>query len=141
MPVLPLRPPKRATIWPHTDEVIAGNGLTGSTPGGSGTLFSYWPQVTPAINNERRNFFFLRSGTYTLRIKVLKTTSGGIATVYIDGVSQGTVDCYNNSTLESTLTISITVTTDGWHELRFIIASKNASSSNYNFMAECYDIF
>jgi len=142
MPVFAPRPPKRATIWPNTDRVVAGNGIVGSGPDGTTYCrFSYWTQSAPAINDERSNSFFLRAGTYTFRLRGLTTSTAGIATIYIDGVSQGTIDMYAAAAASGAGTLAITVTTDGYHTLNIKMASKNASSSNYNCFAECYDIY
>lgn len=142
MPVFAPRPPKRATIWPETDRVVAGNAIAGSGPDGTSyTRHSYWAQSAAAINDERSNSFFLRAGTYTFRLRGLTTNAAGIATVYVDGVSQGTIDMYAVSAASGVGTLSIAVLTDGYHTLNLKMASKNGSSSNYNLFAECYDIY
>ena len=142
MPVFAPRPPKRATIWPNTDRVVAGNAISGSGPDGTSyARFSYWAQAAAAINDERSNSFFLRAGTYTFRLRGLTTNAAGIATIYIDGVSQGTIDMYAAAAASGAGTLSITVVGDGYHKLNIKMASKNGSSSNYSLFAECYDIY
>lgn len=142
MPVLAPRPPKRATIWPNTDRVVAGNAIAGSGPDGTSYCrFSYWPQSAAAINDERSNSFFLRAGSYTFRLRGLTTSASGIATIYIDGVSQGTIDMYAGAAASAANTLAITVISDGYHTLNIKMASKNGSSSNYSLFAECYDIY
>lgn len=134
--------PKRATIWPHTDTVITGNAISGAGPDGTAYCrFSYWSQSASAINDERSNSFVLAAGSYTFRLRSLRTTSAGIATVYVDGVSQGTIDFYNGSADSYAGTLAITVVGDGYHKLNIKMATKNGSSGGYTLYPECYDIY
>lgn len=133
--------PTRYTFWPHTDTVVAGNALVGATPSGSGTLFSYWTQSTPALNDERTNGCMLRAGTYTMTFWYYRISSAAVMTVYIDGVSQGTLDMYNAvAAANSVATMSVTVVGDGYHKITLKATSKNASSTNYNMFLHVYDI-
>jgi hypothetical protein len=84
----------------------------------------------------------LRAGSYTLKLIYYGINSAAIATIYIDGVSQGTVDMYDaGSTPIKISTLAITVVGDGYHKINLKVASKNASSSNYNMFMQCYNIY
>jgi len=53
---------------------------------------------------------------------------------YLDGGLIADDDWYGTSTYNiAKATTSITVSTDGWHELHWIVYGKNASSSDYYF--------
>jgi hypothetical protein len=63
----------------------------------------------------------------------------GIATVYVDGVSQGTIDTYSSGSLLNQIgTLSINIPTDGIHTLTFTVTGKNGSSSGYGFVISAW---
>ena len=81
------------------------------------------------------NNVLLASGTYTLTVFRGKNTSYGKFDVYVDGVKVTSTphDFYNSSFVESNLdTAGIVIHSDGVHEIKFLNAGKNASSSGYN---------
>jgi len=73
------------------------------------------------------------AGTWTVEILFKKAASHGIASVQLDSVEQGTIDMYNASdSVNFTDTVTgIDVAQTGSHTLRFKMATKNGSSSNY----------
>ena len=84
--------------------------------------------------NDQINYTFdsTSSGTFTLSILGSTTSNSGISTVYIDGVSQGTLDWYSGSSVYNVVkTLSITLTTSGLHTLSFKMATQNGSSNGY----------
>jgi hypothetical protein len=84
------------------------------------------------INNESTWTVPLQAGTYTFGLVHRKDTNRGIYTVSLDGSTIATIDGYNATGLETfTETTGVTIATDGSHSLRFLMASKNASSSAY----------
>lgn len=86
-----------------------------------------------AQDNEATFNFNARAGTYTLEVLHKAGASRGIADVYIDGVLQGTkIDQYGASNVARRETIAgIVIPTDGDHTIRFVMATKNASSTGY----------
>lgn len=74
----------------------------------------------------------LRSGTWRLDVLHYKFTDAGIYTVSFDGSDVGTIDEYAGSggAARSSIT-GITVSDSGRVTVRFTMATKNASSSNY----------
>lgn len=121
--------PKRATMWHNDSLVLVGNALGRNI---TSTWYSDRAYQSPgAINDAFTNGFLLAAGSYTLAIYCQPSTDNGIITWYVDGVSQGTTDHYNGSTTDDRKTLAITVTTDGWHVLEGVVASKNGSSSGY----------
>lgn len=79
----------------------------------------------------------LNAGTWTMNMMHGRNTTHGIATVYLDGSSIGTVDAYGSISNNNVSAISsIAVSTSGKHVLRIVIATKNASSSSYFFLLQ-----
>lgn len=76
----------------------------------------------------------LAAGTWTITIGHAENTSYGIYTVSLDGSSVGTVDGYNASATSNVVdTITgVTVATTGKKRLLLKMATKNASSTNYD---------
>ncbi len=123
--------PKRATLWHDESTVITGNAIATDTSG-SGRYTTRAYQNAPAINDEFTNGMYLEAGTYTLSVLGQSNTNCGQVTWYIDGVSAVSAqDWYAASGAFATKTASVTVSTDGWHVLKGIVAGKHASSSNY----------
>lgn len=110
----------------------------------AGALYLNAGQVydsTPAINNYIAWKVHLAAGTWTFRFLFDKTAASGISTVSLGGSTIATVDAYNGSTTrnnESTTT-GIVVAATGVYELKFLQASKNASSSNYGWYLNAMD--
>lgn len=71
-------------------------------------------------------------GTYVLKLLHDRATNRGIYTVTLDGASLGTIDGYNASPdLAVSALSSFTVSTTGIVPVRFAMATRNASSSNF----------
>lgn len=125
------RYPRRASMFHRDSIVITGNALTINLDA-SQQMSHYAFQNAAAINDEFSQSFWLEAGTYTLKYTCLTASASGIITWYVDGESQGTVDGYSAGTTYNVVkTLSITVRTSGYHVLRGVTASKNASSSGY----------
>lgn len=73
------------------------------------------------------------AGTYTVALAAQKTTGSGILDILIDGVSLGTVDLYNGSTVTSyyTATTSYAPSSTALVTVKLLLNGKNASSSGY----------
>lgn len=94
----------------------------------------YYQSGSPAVNDEISYEVWAPKGSGNVNVFVTTATIMGIITVYLDGVSLGTIDCYSGSTAYNVVkTLSATVTTTGMHTLRFLVTSKNASASAYYF--------
>jgi len=123
--------PQRATMWHDEATVITGNALAiiyiTST-----NIASHAYQNTAADGDSFSNSFFLKAGTYTF--SVIGTTAGaaGRADWYIDGVKEVSLqDWYGSTAWGVTKTASVTVATDGYHQLIGTVNGKHASSSDY----------
>lgn len=99
----------------------------------SGQIPSIGNITNPTQNDYAEWTVYLLAGTYNMRVPTVKTSASGIATFTLDGgASLGTSDLYNATTGLSTASINnIVVATPGWHTLRVIAATKNASSTGY----------
>lgn len=86
-----------------------------------------------ALNDEIAIPFFARStDAVTLNIRGATYSDGGIATIYIDGASQGTIDWYSASVSYNVIrTISITPARVGMNIIGIKLTSKDGSSSAY----------
>lgn len=81
----------------------------------------------------------LPAGTCTLKFWHYRGSDRGIFTVYLDGVSQGTVDSHNATQDGQLSSVTLTVATTDVHTLEFKMATKNASSSSYKgYLGRCY---
>lgn len=67
----------------------------------------------------------------TLNYRCMPNTHHGIITVYVEGVSQGTIDEYGASGHNVIKTLSITPARAGLNVFRLKVTGKNASSSGY----------
>lgn len=122
---------ERVELFPFDFKVITGNAFLLNF-GASWLNNQLITQNTAAINDEIRARFFLKAGNYTLHIAGKTDTLYGIATYYVDTVSQGSLDWYTGGAVNNVIkTIPITVVGSGWHTLNIKVASKNVSSSNY----------
>jgi hypothetical protein len=81
----------------------------------------------------------LAAGTWDCHFHVRKSTNTGIITLNQDGASQGTVDTYAAAAAYAKVSITgWTVSATGKKRMQILMATKNASSSNY--IAELYAI-
>lgn len=85
-----------------------------------------------AQNDELQYKFFHKAGSFTLVILTATGTNVAIYTISIDGVSQGTIDCYSGSLVNNVVkTLAITIVTDGEHTLNIKAATRNAASNGW----------
>lgn len=75
------------------------------------------------------------AGTWRISTIYYTAASFGIADVQIDGVSKGTIDAYSSGTVANVndKTITFTTTVDAVVTLKYLMSTKNASSSGYGF--------
>lgn len=128
--------PTTAGHWnSNTFRQFLGSGGTGTwdMDNLSGQIPSIGNITNPTQNDYAEWTVYLLAGTYNMRVPTVKTSASGIATFTLDGgASLGTSDLYNATTGLSTASINnIVVATPGWHTLRVIAATKNASSTGY----------
>lgn len=90
-------------------------------------------QPTPAVNDEFSTDHWLDSVTWKFPYVRDTNTDAGILTTKLNGVSIGTVDDYSPSLTRNVYTeiTGINVSTPGVNTIQRIMASKNASSTNY----------
>jgi hypothetical protein len=125
---------KSPVVWGLQSIVTAGGAKLISVDGLQ-LYGGYISHTSPNINDSMDNGFVCLAGTYTLNVIGATNTSHGITTVYIDGVSIGTIDWYSGSPVRNaTKTISSVVLTNGYHKITFTVTSKNVSSSAYNWV-------
>lgn len=76
---------------------------------------------------------YMESGTWTFRLVTLKNTNSGIVELFIDEVSQGTIDIYFGSAVYNAIfsLTGLSITTPGVKTIKLKISGKNGSSSNY----------
>jgi hypothetical protein len=94
--------------------------------------------TTPAIDNEVTWDVLLAKGTWTLEIMAVTQNQSGIITASLDGTTLGTMDLYTaSSTGNVMLSISaISVAESGNKVLKFKMATKNGSSSDYQMILQ-----
>lgn len=93
----------------------------------------YWMQgATIAQNDEWTVDVWLDAGTYKVAIIHATAANNGIYTIQFNGVSQGTIDGYAAAGAENVYSeITGMAVTAGLKTLKVIMATKNASSTNY----------
>jgi len=124
----------RATMWHDESTVLNGNALLVAHANSNMSYSVSAYQNAAAQNDEFSNDFTLKAGSYDIYILGVTEGNKGIATIYIDDVSQGTQDWYSGSTVYNVIkSTAITVSGNGKHTLKIKMAAKNGSSSNYGF--------
>lgn len=89
---------------------------------------------TQAQNDEYSFKFSCDNGTYTITLWYTKSTAGGIVTPSIDASALSTIDTFNGSTLNNQATsYTNQALSGGSHTFDFKVASKNASSTNFQW--------
>lgn len=87
-----------------------------------------------AVNDEIGWVVTLDAGTWALDLIHAPFTDRAIYTLKLDSTTIGTIDGYGTSSYNVVSTVTgITVSTAGQYTLKSVHASKNASSSGYNF--------
>lgn len=112
----------------------AGTWATVSAPATAGILWGGQLIAPTTVNSHGDFMVLLEKGTYNITITRATAANYGIVTWMLDGITLGTVDGYNASTVYNGTTTysSVNVPISGWHLLEGIILSKNASSSNFS---------
>jgi len=87
----------------------------------------------PAIGDELDYKFSHKAGAFTFVMVAERGGNMGIVTIYLDGVSQGTIDLYGAAGWTVVFTLPITILTHGEHTLAIRVTGKNDLSSNYMF--------
>lgn len=95
----------------------------------------------PAVQNDRADFYLppIAAGTWTFELLYYQTSSGGIVTVQLDDgagsfTTLGTLDLYAASTtfnVRGSITGVVIASKIDKPTIRFLMATKNASSSGY----------
>lgn len=117
------------SLW-YLGKVIAGSDLRHIINNRT-IYYSYYEQEPPALNDEIEFQFYLKAGTYRLDVWGYGNKSQSLQTVFLNGVSVGTMDWYDSP--EKPVSIrsinNVTVATDGLQSLRFKTTGKNTLSS------------
>lgn len=133
--------PKRATMWHDAALVTVGNALA-RTNNASQNYAHYVFQSTAANGDTFTHGCWLKAGTYTMSMLGVTATSAGIIDWYIDTVIIAALtgqDWYVASPAFNVIkTGSVTVVGDGYHVIKGVVNSKNASSSAYNIFLTKY---
>ncbi len=131
MPLYPMRGAAVAGTWAYVINAAMyaySRDLSGAdvTPG-------HMTNTTAAINDEYKYpKVALAAGDYSLEIYYWRYPTRAILTVQHGAAVLGTIDMYNAGSLVSVLdVINFTIGVDTVADLRYIAASKNASSSAY----------
>lgn len=119
-----------ASFYPDEAVAITGNAIALFYHGSF--LETYGRQNTSAINNEWKHGAFLTADTYTLTIRVIKSSNSGILKIKVDNVVVATFDLYAAVDAISDQTQASIVLTGGWHSVKGLVDSKNGSSSGYD---------
>lgn len=92
-----------------------------------------WLDGSGAQNNEWTTDIWLDAGTWKFAMIYTTQNQGGIATIQLDGASQGTIDTYSSGTTRNVYSelTGLSVTTASLKTFKVLMATKNGSSSNY----------
>jgi hypothetical protein len=131
---MPTPTPEFAMFLSDAREIVAGNNLAynlGSTYFLNGAQY----QSPPAQNDKTKIRVQLGEGLYSIRMLGTTRANAGIVHVLIDDVDVGTIDWYSATTLTNTIKTLNNVPFNGdlQHEVAFLVSTKNASSSGYQF--------
>lgn len=101
----------------------------------SAMLNGYISHASAAQNDTVYYDFWLAAGTYQVDILTHQSTGMGIATVALDGTTLGTIDMYAGVSAWNTTTTftGATIAASGIKRLLLTMATKNGSSSGYNY--------
>lgn len=121
-----------ATFWHDQSVVTVGAAIQASVV----TTWPYAWRVYQASGLQNDSFyqdFIITAGTYTLSVLGQQNTNTGVQTWYIDGVSQGTMDWYRASALNTVLTLSVTIpSSPTTHRISSVVTTKNGSATAFN---------
>ena len=102
-----------------------------------GQAFQFIFYNTSGAQNDEIDYrIFAKEGTRTFQVFSTKGQNSGIASVYLNGVLQGTIDLYNATEIMNQLnTLPFTVTSTDFHTVKIKMESKNPSSGGYSIAA------
>lgn len=125
--------PTRATLWPDEKIVIAGGAA--ATNIYATQKYGLWAGQSPFANGDSWTLAFaLRAGAYTMSVLGLKDSNCPKVDWAVDGLAVvAGQDWYvgGGQQVNVTQTASVTVATDGVHQLRATVNGKHASSTDY----------
>jgi len=124
--------PESDTCWHDESEILVGNPPFVNL--GAVQLYGFWNHQSPAADgDEFRNYAFLAAGTYDLKTLWKTGPTRGKVDFYVDGVVVGTVDGYSASGTNNVVLVisSISIPSNGIHEIRGKTNGKNASATDY----------
>jgi hypothetical protein len=119
-----------AVLYPDEFTVLNGNDIALALHVASGEI--YGQQTTAALDDEWEHGAYLSADTYTLRVRALRSSSSGILKILVDDAVVATFDLYNAVEGIAVAQGGFTVAVSKWCNIKGLVDSKNASSSNYN---------
>lgn len=98
-----------------------------------GSVYRLLKSSSGAQNDEINFDVSLAAGTWTFELIHAKGTNYGIITIQLDGSTIGTIDSYaaSASINDRTQITGVAVVNSGKKRLKLLMATKNASSTNY----------
>ncbi len=121
------------TPWMDKGKAVVGTSPTlnqTSAALGGGNIF----ENPPAINDSVSWDIWLDTGTYKLSLIHTTQNDIGIYSMQLNSVAQGTIDGYAAGATGNVYTeITGIAVTSGSKTFKFLMSSKNASSSNYKY--------
>ena len=130
--------PRRINIcpWGYWDHAVAGGTIAPQITT-SGLGGAYVTQGTQAQNDEIGWNVVLAASTWTITTIYRTNSDAGIATVKLDSTTLGTFDEYGFGVHNNISTISsVAVAANGVYTLKYVMATKNASSSGYYYQIQ-----
>lgn len=127
--------PTGVTIYDSADSSVLSYGTWGNTTdandyGGSHRVSN--------ITNAYLSFTFLGTG---INVYDYAFSNRGIVEIFIDGVSQGTYDCYTATAIYKRQLFTKTNLTYGYHTIKIVVTgTKNASSTEYYFGLDYFEV-
>jgi len=125
--------PTTVVLWPDANIVLSGGALSRDNVDGSTPFYADTFQTSNANGNSCKQEFVIKAGTYNFFRVGTRGTTRAKVDWYLDGtlIISGE-DWYNATTAAAVLSTSgIVISTDGTHELKFVVNGHNASSSAY----------
>lgn len=98
-----------------------------------GQFFGYIYNSTATDGDKFTQQVYLPRGTYSLLVGGFKLSTGGIVDIDIDGSEVASFDRYNAGTVGVINTQPSISVSEGFHDIRFRLDGKHASSSGYRF--------
>lgn len=123
----------------HNMNTITHGGVFVSALGAVSPYNIGWTQSGGAINNSGNQNLFLVAGDYRLRVNGATNLDKGISTWYFDDVLLGTMDWYSGGVVynvDKELVLYVPYT--GYHNLKYVVATKNGASSAYTLFMTHY---